>query len=221
MTAVVEDAVDEPEDSAQEPRPRRGLGAYRAPLVALVALLVFALGYGAGVFAPPPRTPDDASAEAGFAQDMSRHHAQAVEMAMIAYANSPTPEIRQLAYDMALTQQSQIGQMQRWLQEWHLLPTGSQPSMAWMPDGTQAGTDGLMPGMATSAQIAQLREAKGTEVDRLFLELMIKHHLGGLHMIDGVLDRTDRDEVVELAGTMKRNQQLEVTQLRAYQQNPG
>ncbi|MEU4714732.1 DUF305 domain-containing protein [Micromonospora purpureochromogenes] len=210
----LDDAVEEEEEKAPT---RSRLAAYRAPLLALTALLVFTLGYGAGVLAPPIRTPDDASAEAGFARDMSRHHAQAVEMAMIAYADSPTPEIRQVAYDMALTQQNQIGQMQRWLQEWQLLPTGSRPAMAWMPDGGQMTADGLMPGMATNQQIAQLREAKGAEVDRLFLDLMIKHHLGGIHMIDEVLDRTDREEVTELAGAMKRNQQQEVTQLREYE----
>ncbi|MFG1951157.1 DUF305 domain-containing protein [Micromonospora sp. NPDC048830] len=209
----------EVEDRAEEDfAVRSRFAAYRAPLLALAAVAIFVLGYGAGVFSPPVRTPGDTSAEAGFARDMSRHHAQAVEMAMIAYADSPTPEIRQMAYDMALTQQNQIGQMQRWLQEWRLMPTGSQPGMAWMPDGVQVGADGLMPGMATNEQIAQLREAKGSGVDRIFLELMVNHHLGGIHMIDGVLDQSNRDEVVELAGAMKRNQQKEITLLRKYQQ---
>ncbi|MEU3454502.1 DUF305 domain-containing protein [Micromonospora sp. NPDC006766] len=219
MTVATDVDVPEMIDESVSARSRRAL--YRAPLLALAAVLIFVLGYGAGVVAPPVRTPGDTSAEAGFARDMSRHHAQAVEMAMIAYADSPTPAIQQMAYDMALTQQNQIGQMQRWLQEWRLMPTGSEPAMTWMPDGVQVGADGLMPGMATSEQIDQLRKARAAEVDRLFLDLMIKHHLGGIHMADGVLKRTHRDEVVELASAMKRNQQQEITQLREYQQELG
>lgn len=67
-------------------------------------------------------TPGDASAEAGFARDMSMHHAQAVEMALIAQERTDDPEIRILATDIILTQQGQIGQMRGWLDAWGLPP---------------------------------------------------------------------------------------------------
>ena len=36
---------------------------------------------------------------------------------------------------------------------------------------------------------------------------MIQHHLGGIHMVDGLLDETDNAEVVRVAQTMKNTQQ--------------
>lgn len=41
--------------------------------------------------------------------------------------------------------------------------------------------------MATPAQLDQMRSARGTDADRLFLTLMIAHHRGGVAMADAVL----------------------------------
>jgi uncharacterized protein (DUF305 family) len=189
----------------------------RTWVLVLLAVVTLAVGYAGGLLTPGLRAPGETSAEAGFARDMSRHHAQAVEMAMVAWAKASSEDIRKIGYDMALTQQNQIGQMQRWLQEWNLLPTGSEPAMAWMPGEPVPLTDGLMPGMATGEEIRALHDATGPEVDRLFLQMMIKHHLGGIHMADGLLEISDRSEVVALAQTMKTLQQKEITELTRLQ----
>ncbi|MGC5054108.1 DUF305 domain-containing protein [Micromonospora sp. DT48] len=201
------------------PAERNGTDLHRSPrllrylTLVMAAVLLLGVGWTAATLTAN-RTPGDESAEAGFARDMSRHHAQAVEMAMIAYAKGQDPAIRQLGYDMALTQQAQIGHMQRWLQEWDLLPTGTRPAMEWMPDAVPVGPDGLMPGMATREEITQLHEAQGAAVDQLFVKLMIKHHLGGVHMADGLLKVSDRAEVVRMAEAMKQTQQKEINELR-------
>src|SRR5215470_13527792 len=141
------------------------------------ALALIAIGYIGGILTPSLRAPGDNSPEAGFARDMSVHHAQAVQMSMIAAQNATVPEVRGLAQSIALTQQAQIGMMSVWLQDWHLNPTGMQPQMAWMPDGSAELVNGLMPGMATPDQINQLINAKGKQVDILFCQLMLRHHL--------------------------------------------
>jgi hypothetical protein len=82
-----------------------------------------------------PATPGPTSVEAGFARDMSTHHAQAVELAMLAHEKGSDPEVRQVGADIAMTQQAQIGMMQTWLDGWNLSRNSSQPRMAWMPDG--------------------------------------------------------------------------------------
>jgi uncharacterized protein (DUF305 family) len=184
---------------------------------ALVAVLALIIGYTAGLLTPQLRAPGDTSAEAGFARDMSTHHAQAVSMGMIAYAKATDPDVRQLGYDIALTQQGQIGVMATWLDDWHLEPTGTQPKMAWMPNGAQELTpDGLMPGMASDAQMAELEAATGKQVDILFCQLMLRHHLGGIHMIDELLTLSHNKEVRDLAQTMKNNQQGEVVTLQTF-----
>ncbi|WP_406072564.1 DUF305 domain-containing protein [Micromonospora sp. NBC_01638] len=192
--------------------------ARRYGVLALAALLVVGLllGYAGGLLTPRLTRPGDASVEAGFARDMTTHHAQAVEMSLIAYRSATLPEVRQIAVDIATAQQGEIGAMQTWLREWELSPTGSQPPMSWMSDGTTV-KDGLMPGMATPQQMAALRDAQGIEVDRQFLALMYNHHLGGIHMVDAVLDETDNAEVARVAQTMKSTQQTELNNLRQLQ----
>nr|WP_296077127.1 DUF305 domain-containing protein [uncultured Actinoplanes sp.] len=182
----------------------------------LAALLVGAvLGLGAGLVIPRFTTPGDTSVEAGFLRDMSTHHAQAVEMSMIAHAGSANPEIVTLAGDIALTQHGQIGYMQAWLRDWHLSPTSSEEPMAWMPDSAGSVVNGLMPGMATPAQLDALRKATGKDLDIQFLTLMRQHHLGGIHMAQEVINLSDNKDVTWLAETMVSGQQGELNLIDA------
>jgi uncharacterized protein (DUF305 family) len=183
------------------------------------ALALIAVGYIGGILTPSLRAPGDNSAEAGFARDMSVHHAQAVQMSMIAAQNATVPEVRGLAQSIALTQQAQIGMMTVWLQDWNLNPTGSGPRMAWMPDGSSELVNGLMPGMATQDQINQLINARGQQVDILYCQLMLRHHLGGIHMVEGLLQESHNSEVRALAETMLTGQQGEIADLQRYLQD--
>lgn len=180
-------------------------------LALVVALLVgLVLGYAGGWLTPGLTRPGDASAEAGFARDMTTHHAQAVEMALIAFQKGDSPQVRTLGVDIATSQQGEIGMMQTWLRSWGLDPTGSAPAMAWMPDGQATVRNGLMPGMATPEQLAQLRAAEGRQLDLLFLNLMTQHHIGGIHMIDAVLKAADDKDVIRAATRMKNVQQKDL-----------
>ena len=200
--------------------------------LAVVIALIFGYAVGRAFFhdAQPitpasasTASPADDSAEAGFARDMSTHHAQAVEMGMIAAAKATDPDVRSLGYDIALTQENQIGIMQTWLSFWGLNPTSDtdQKPMAWMPEGTAALKNGLMPGMATQDQMQQLRDAKGKEVDKIFLQLILAHHLGGIHMVDGVLAKSQNADVRSLAQNMKTGQQREITVIQQLQKQLG
>ncbi|MFG1602658.1 DUF305 domain-containing protein [Actinoplanes sp. NPDC049265] len=179
----------------------------------LAGLLILGLLLGAGgtyfAFHTAAR-PGDASAEAGFLRDMSDHHAQAVEMSMIAHAASTDPTIISLSADIATMQQGQIGTMQAWLRDWGLSPTRTQPAMSWMPGGAASVQNGLMPGMATPAEIDKLRQATAPAVDLQFLTLMRAHHLGGLHMAQAILDQTDNKDITWLAQSMVTGQQSEL-----------
>jgi uncharacterized protein (DUF305 family) len=210
-------AVDDP--VAEPVAGRSARPGYWLPVALVVGLL---LGAAIGFLIPRGgSTPADDSPEAGFARDMSTHHTQAVEMGMIAYTRASNADVRTMARDIALTQQGQIGMMQAWLQEWNLSPTGSQPPMAWMPDGAASVRDGLMPGMATPAELAQLRQATGLDEDRLFLRLMIQHHLGGIHMAQAVVGTSEEKEVTDAAQLAIDNQQRELTDMQALQKSLG
>ena len=63
-------------------------------------------------------------------------------------------------------------------------------------------------------ELKRLEAASGKDADILFCQLMLRHHLGGIHMIDAVLDESDNDTVRELAQQMRNSQQGEIEALR-------
>jgi uncharacterized protein (DUF305 family) len=187
--------------TAQPDRERLG-----PPLSLISAIAAFLALFVALVALVSSRDPGNSSAEAGFARDMSVHHAQAVEMAEIVRDKTDSEQIRTMAADIALTQQAQIGQMQGWLDVWGLPPTGTEPAMSWMGHPTE----GRMPGMASPEEINRLRDAPPDEADEMFLRLMIRHHKAALPMARAVLERTDRPEVRRLATAIVSSQKGEI-----------
>ena len=191
--------------------PDRGRLSLVAAIAAVLALIVaLALLFTS-------REPGDASAEAGFARDMSVHHAQAVEMAEIVRDETESEEIRTMAADMALTQQAQIGQMQGWLAVWGLPATDTEPAMSWMGHPTE----GRMPGMASPREINRLRNASPGEADKLFLQLMIPHHRAAVPMAEAIFERSDRPEVERLAGAIVASQKGEIEIMRKMLESRG
>jgi uncharacterized protein (DUF305 family) len=192
---------------------RRPTWLYGTIGLALMLVIGLGLGFAGGLLAPSGKPADD-SVEAGFARDMAAHHAQAVQMGLLAAQRGQLPEIRSIGTDIALTQQGQIGMMNQMLRDWNLNLNSTQPKMAWMSDGASALQNGLMPGMATQDEMAKLEAARGKEFDKMFLDMMIKHHLGGVHMIDEAIQNSDDPDVKWLANSMKTSQQSEVTGLQ-------
>ncbi len=162
-----------------------------------------------------PGTPSTTSADAGFARDMSVHHQQAVEMSFIVRDRTQDEEVRRLAYDIANTQANQRGMMLGWLDLWELpkVQSGVEP-MTWMGMGGSGDTgplDGaLMPGMATNAQLDELRKASGREAEILYLKLMTEHHRGGVHMAQGCVQKCSVDIERDLAQGMVDAQESEI-----------
>lgn len=186
----------------------------RAALLAVIGVGLVLLGGGLAVALGIGRTdtPGADSVEAGFARDMGDHHLQGVEMANMVPDRSVDPEVRQLAFDISATQTNQTGRMQGWLSLWGLPQTGGD-TMAWMSeDGSHdhaMGENGLMPGMATEAELANLRELRGPEFDIEFLRLMIRHHQGGFDMAEYAVEHADVPAVRDLAQAIARAQSAE------------
>lgn len=191
-----------------------------------VTLLTAAAFFAIGRLSAEPRAVPDAGPDAGFARDMQAHHAQAVEMALLIRDKSGNEEIRAIAYDIATSQQHQSGQMFAWLQDWGLSPSGPTAPMAWMQAGggthqggatTHTGQDtseGTMEGMATPDQMQALRGAAGSEADRLFVDLMIRHHQGGVAMARAAVELADTARVKGFAARILEAQTAEITALQ-------
>ncbi|GAB4080236.1 DUF305 domain-containing protein [Modestobacter muralis] len=203
--------------------------ALTAVLVAVIAVGLLVAGGGLAVAAGIGRsdTPAADSVDAGFSRDMSRHHLQAVEMADMALTHSSDDEVRRLAFDISATQTNQAGRMQGWLALWGL-PATSGEVMGWMDDGAMSGhvmggmsghdvdpaaaADGaVMPGMATETELTELRGESGPAFDVLFLQLMTRHHQGGLEMAEYGEDHASEPAVASLARSIAQSQTAETT----------
>ncbi|GID94835.1 DUF305 domain-containing protein [Amorphoplanes digitatis] len=210
MTVSAESSASDAAETPDHETAPAGRSRFGAVWLAVVLALGLIAGLAIGFLVPRLSTPGDDSAEAGFLRDMSTHHAQAVEMSMIAHADSENSSVITLSSDIALTQHGQIGYMQSWLREWNLSPSSSEPPMAWMKDAEGSVKNGLMPGMATPQQLATLRAATGNDLNIQYLTLMRQHHLGGIHMAQEILEVSDDEDVTWLAETMVRSQQNEI-----------
>lgn len=197
---------------------RAQLRAQRTPLLVLAAIGLLVLGFAAGALvwtgADGDPDPTPGPVDIGFNQDMSAHHAQAVEMAGVALVRSTDPDVRRLAYDILTTQQSQLGRMQGWLQLWGAPARGADGYMGWMAghahgDHTGHGAVSAMPGMAGATELAALRRAEGRALDVLFLQLMLRHHQGGLPMLQYAAEYAETTVVRGLAEKMSATQQGE------------
>lgn len=174
-----------------------------------------------------PNPPSDTSVDAGFARDMKVHHQQAVDMAFIIRDATDNEQIRSLAYDIATTQLNQIGQMMGWLDLWGLTQTTTAPHMQWMSPEAMATMSGhtmttpgpddpAMPGMATKAQLDELRNLTGTQAEVKFLQLMITHHLAGVQMAQDALNHAQTEVAKALAKGMVTAQTSEVALMQTY-----
>lgn len=201
----------------EPPAPRARLTSDTLALFALTVLLVLLWILGHRMGARHSSGPGEDSPDVGFARDMMAHHAQAVDMATLVRDRTEDPDMRQLALDILLTQQAQIGQMQGWLTAWGYPIARTDPAMAWMG----MPTTGPMPGMATPEQLNQLRSLKGTEAEALFLQLMIPHHRGGVAMGEAALARAKRPEVRALAQSIVDAQTSEIALMQALLQQKG
>jgi len=120
---------------------------------------------------PAGMSTDYVAADADFMRNMIGHHMQAIEMAALVPDRSRNETLGLLARRIDESQVFEIDLMRRWLEEREEL-TGGPHDM----DG--------MAGMASPAQMSALAEAEGEAFDRLFLELMIRHHEGALVMLE-------------------------------------
>ncbi|WP_040777991.1 DUF305 domain-containing protein [Nocardia pneumoniae] len=151
--------------------------------------------------------------EIGFAQDMTAHHQQALLMVQ-RLDHAVDPAVARVAEQLDRTQRVEIGTMLGWLRLADAAPTSSHP-MAWMPTehrhpatAPAASTvrPGAMPGMANTAELDTLAAARGREAEILFLQLMFRHHQGGIAMAEAADGLLRSGPVKELARAMIHGQ---------------
>jgi uncharacterized protein (DUF305 family) len=189
----------------------------RPMLLAVIGVAVLVLAVTAGFLwgstgGSSGSSPSASSVDAGFARDMATHHQQAVTMAGYARDNSTDLPVKTVAFDIETSQSIEMGEMVGWLQQWGVSRNTHSP-MSWMKEHHELGPNGLMPGMATPGQMARLQTLHGKALDIFFLQLMIRHHQGGIVMAQYAALHAHEPFVRTLAQKMYNNQTTEIVQM--------
>ena len=148
-------------------------------------------------------------ADVQFMQGMIGHHAQALEMTELLKTRTNSDDLRKMADRIETSQADEIKMMQTWLER------RGQP----LPDPHAHHHGGkLMPGMLTAEEMDHLAAAKGTDFDRRFLELMIKHHEGALVMVKDLFATAgagQESEIFAFASDVDSDQRMEIDRMSA------
>ncbi|WAC53740.1 DUF305 domain-containing protein [Gordonia sp. SL306] len=150
-------------------------------------------------------------ADIAFNQMMIPHHRQAVAMAELVDERTTTPAVRALGEQIENAQQPEIDQMTTRLTDWGV-PAEPADSNEHGGHGGDGGHS--MSGMMTDDEMAALTDARGTEFDRLWLDGMIRHHLGAVAMADDELARGIDGPSRALAQQIKASQQAEIGEMK-------
>ncbi|GAV45935.1 DUF305 domain-containing protein [Streptomyces acidiscabies] len=151
------------------------------------------------------RAQDDSpnAADVSYAQMMIVHHTQALEMTALTPDRAGSAAVKGLAERIAAAQKPEIEMMRDWL------TSHKKPQQAQGHAGHAA-----MPGMATDAQLAELRGKKGAAFDKLFLTLMITHHEGAITMATDVKAQGNNIQAEEMADDVVAQQASEIARMR-------
>jgi uncharacterized protein (DUF305 family) len=134
--------------------------------------------------------------EAEFLVEMAAHHEEAIDAAG-ELARSERPEMRELGRSIVEGQTAEVEQMRGWLEEWY-------------PDtSTNADYEPMM---------RDLEGLTGDELDRVFLEDMIGHHMAAVMMSQQLVvrDLADHGDVEDLARSISSSQHAEILTMRAW-----
>ena len=203
----------EPVDASASRTAARDRAARLAPLV-VVGLLAGVLGVLVGWRAAAP--PTAADPDRGFVIDMVEHHRQAVQLAEFALAASDNPSVQALAAGIISDQRYEIGWMESWLTARGIerpAPDDDRTVMAWM---SMPVPRDQMPGLIPSEEVVTFLNLGGEELDRRFLELMIEHHEGGVHMASWEAAYGLDPALRSLAGRMVVTQSAEINDMRQF-----
>ncbi|WP_040689920.1 DUF305 domain-containing protein [Nocardia vinacea] len=192
---------------------------FRVAALASVAFVLVVLGAALRPLVLPEQhttAPVLNAVEIGFAQDMTAHHQQALIMVQ-RLDRDVDPTVRRLAQQLSDAQRIEIGTMLGWLRLADASPLSPHP-MAWLhadaavshhhPSANQSTGD-AMPGMATIAELDALSAAHGHNAEILFLQLMFRHHQGGLVMARAADELLTSGPIKETARSMFQSQSQE------------
>lgn len=156
---------------------------------------------------PASKTKNAADVE--FATMMIPHHHQAIEMADLALKQATDPKVKALAPKIKAAQSPEIERMSGWLTGWGEPVPGTAGGHDMSGMGEQTG------GMMSAQEMTDLGKATGSAFDRMWLQMMVRHHQGALEQAKAELAQGASPESKELARSIVSSQSAEITEMNS------
>lgn len=176
---------------------------YKFKSVLFIMILILVLT-GNSVLAQPGMGPmgneqmmESINSEYEFLIKMIPHHEEAVYTAKILKEKTNRQEMKEFAEKIIETQNREIEQMNKWLDKWYADKENYYEYQAMMSD---------------------YKELSGNQLDQVFLEEMIFHHMSAVMMSQQLIVKglAEHEEIYELAKSIRTNQRNEIFQMREW-----
>jgi uncharacterized protein (DUF305 family) len=142
----------------------------------------------------------DPSTDQTFIRHMSTHHEQGILLASIAGERAGDPHLRALSKLMVASQRGEAKILAHWWASWF-----DEPMQI-----CSAEERASMPGLLDTADVTKLRSIEASSFDRLFIDLMTKHHKGAVAMADLQLRGGSDPRLRIMAHAIRHEQQGEI-----------
>jgi uncharacterized protein (DUF305 family) len=151
------------------------------------------------------------SVDRTFIRHMSTHHEQGILLASIAAERAGDPHLRALSKLMVASQRGEAKILVHWWASWFHEPM----------EICSAKERSSMPGLLETADVAKLRSTEASSFDRLFVDLMTKHHKGAVAMADSQLRDGSDPRLRIMAHAIRHEQQGEIALLHGIDGEPA
>jgi len=140
-----------------------------------------------------------ANSEFEFFSLMIPHHQEAIDRAELVLEESDRREMREFARQIIEVQSAEIEQMETWLDRWY---PNQESDLVYRP------------------MMRDLSQYSGAERDRVFLEDMIRHHMGAVMMSRRLVNHglVEHESVRPFAQNIATTQRQEIWQMRDWLQ---
>jgi uncharacterized protein (DUF305 family) len=140
------------------------------------------------------------STDEEFLKGMIPHHQEAVDTAREVLARGGSfDEIKVLAENIVTSQKIEIEKMETWHMEW--LGVSYSPDASYKP------------------MMRDISNLSGKDLDKVFLEDMVMHHMGAVMMAQQAKSFTQREEIRVLSDEIIKAQNTEITLMKGWLEN--
>jgi len=141
-----------------------------------------------------------------FIDTMSQHHRMGIDMMKLAEQRAKHSELKEMARKGIEEEEKEVQQMQGWKTDWY-------PNK---PDAMNMNMPGMkesMKGMSMNDSMEKLSASSGEAFDKMFIDMMSKHHLGAIAMSKDAIKNGKHEEIKQFAQKLIDEQKAEIAQM--------